>query len=711
VGKKPRPIPRLDQLDTAELVAAMNSPSGWQRDMVQQLLLWRRDKAAIAPLQRMAADSARAQARLQALCTLDALDALRDEVLLLAVADPHPAVRRHAVRLCETRLGRSPALADAIVKLTDDPDAHVRMQLAASLGEWDDPRAGRALGELALRDAADPFVTATVLSSATRNLDELITAAIGRRGDPGAPGPPAELVEKLLSIALASDNTRAVARVLEAVAPGETATKHASWRLSVLGGLLDSLDRRQSSLAKLQRANSELNAVLARLAPLFAAARATATDPQAPPADRVLAVRLLGRGIDQQEQDIAALAALLAPQTSSDLQQAVVTSLGRLRHAAAAEALLAGWPAHGPALRSAVLDVLLSRPEWTDLLLERIENGRVVAGELTAAHRQRLLEHRSPAVRERSERTLGGAGDAARQRVVDEYRRALELHGDFERGVAAFNKHCSVCHKLKGVGHEIGPDLSALTDRSGESMLIAVLDPNRAVEAKYLNYLAATRDGRVTSGMLASETGSSITLLAQEGKRETILRADVEELRSTGKSLMPEGVEKDLTPQDLADVIAYLNSTGPPRKVFDGNKPELVRPEPLRGDLYLLATNAEIYGSTLVFESRYSNLGYWSSADDHAAWTFQVTRPGKYAVHLDWACEDSTAGNSFVIEVGPQRVTGTVSGTGNWDTYKRGKFGELTLDAGQHRLAFRPAGPVSGALIDLRGIKLAPLAK
>jgi len=61
-------------------------------------------------------------------------------------------------------------------------------------------------------------------------------------------------------------------------------------------------------------------------------------------------------------------------------------------------------------------------------------------------------------------------------------------------------------------------------------------------------------------GLLATETGSSITVLGAEAKSESILRSDIEELRSTGKSLMPDGVEKDFTHQNLADVIEYVRT-------------------------------------------------------------------------------------------------------------------------------------------------------
>src|SRR5262249_27111782 len=100
-SKKPRAIPRLDKLDTAGLVAALDSPSGWQRDTAQQMLLWKADRSAVPLLEKMAVKSERPLARLHALCTLDGLKALTPELLRAALGDAHPGVRRHAVRLCE----------------------------------------------------------------------------------------------------------------------------------------------------------------------------------------------------------------------------------------------------------------------------------------------------------------------------------------------------------------------------------------------------------------------------------------------------------------------------------------------------------------------------------------------------------------------------------------------------------------------------------
>ena len=119
-----------------------------------------------------------------------------------------------------------------------------------------------------------------------------------------------------------------------------------------------------------------------------------------------------------------------------------------------------------------------------------------------------------------------------------------------------------MCHEARDGRPQVGPDLGALADKSTETLLIAIFDPNRAVEARYVNYTAVTKDEREFSGVIAAETANSITLRSPSGE-ETILRGDLQQLTSSGLSLMPEGFEKILTPQDSADVIAYLTVRTP----------------------------------------------------------------------------------------------------------------------------------------------------
>jgi putative membrane-bound dehydrogenase-like protein len=560
-GHKPRPIPRLDILDTAGLVAALDSPNGWQRDTAQQLLVQRSDPAAVPLLEKQVAENRRPLCRLHALCTLDGLAALQPATLRRALADSHPGVRRHAVRLCETRLAKAPELGPALLRLAADPDPQVRLQLAYSLGEWDDPQAGRTLGRLLVQEAHDPYLSAAAMSSLTRkNLDDVVKAVFDSSRQTA---PPALLIENLLRSSTGFSNSEATATLLSKIAAADQGT-YAAWQWTALAGLLDALDQRNSSLTKLGKRDVELRAALKQLDGLFDAARASLADPRASQEERLRAIRLLGRGPDRQAGDLDTLAALLVPQTPTDVQAAVVASLGQLRNRRVADVLLRAWPGYGPGLRLQVLDVLFRREEWLRALLEALGRKQVLAAQFDAARRQRLLEHPSAAIRERAANVFAGLIDRDRQKVVESYKFALSLNGEPKRGLQVFTKICASCHRLGGIGHAVGPDLAMVRDKPPEWFLPALFDPNQAVEARYVNYLAVTKSGVTLTGVLSNESGNSITLLAPEGKEHVLLRSDLEELVSTGKSLMPDGLEKELKPQDVADLIAHLRTGGKP---------------------------------------------------------------------------------------------------------------------------------------------------
>ncbi len=707
--RKLRAMPRLDKLDTAGLVAALDSPNGWQRDTAQQMLLWRGDKAAVPFLAELFGKAKRPLTRLHALCTLDGLKAGSRllAVRTLALTDPHPAVRRHAIRLCEASFTTSIHLGDELTRLLADTDPQVRLQLAYTLGAWDDPRAGQALGELAQRDGGDPYMLAAILSSVNmKNLEPLLTTVLASgRVEPGRV-PPAVL-DSLLRVAHAYGDHTTLATLLETLAMPEKG-RHAAWQLAALASLLDALDQRNHSLKILHDdGDARLKAAVKDLERVFAYVRFSLTTVNGDPEARLLAFRLLGRGLDSQEEDVDLMGLYLAPATAGELRAAAVAGLGRLRLPRAAEVLLYHWKGYSPTVRTQVLDALLPREDGVKAVLAGLEKGNILPSEIDAARRQRLLTHRALAFRLRAAKRVVDAVNPDRQKVIEAYRAALTAKSDPGRGKPLFTKHCAACHKFDGQGNDVGPEIGSVGDKSPEGLLVALLDPNRAVEARYLNYIAETKNGRALSGVLTSETGTSITLVGADGKPQTVLRTELEDLASTGKSAMPEGLEKDLTPQEVADVIAYVRAgtLSPQRKVFAGNDPAVVVPESDRS-LHLKASTCEIYGSTLVLERKHGNLGYWQSADDHAVWTVDVRQAGRYAVHLDWACDDKSAGNTLVLEAGQHRFMARVEGTGGWDIYRQEKIGTTLLAEGRQRVTLRAEGKIAGALLDLKAIRL-----
>jgi putative membrane-bound dehydrogenase-like protein len=547
VDRRPRAIPRLDRLDHAGLVAALDSPNGWQRDTAQRLLLHRGGTTAVPALRELAKATKRGQTRVQAIWTLADLGELDEASATVGLTDRDPRVREAVVEAVEPLLRTSESVAGAALRLVDDPAARVRFRLALLMGHWDDHRAGEALAKLARRDGKDAWMRAAIFTSALPHVPDLLGGLLGDEG--GEPAP--EMVEPLLALAgalpgggLSEQAVRSIAR------PAGQGGRYAPWQFSALAGLL----------AARERARQPLSIDLDRpLAGLRDAARLLVADDGAAEAERVAAISLLRHSAARDSRDRERLGGLLKPRVPVAIQQAAIASLGRIRDPQVADLLLSGWKGHSPAIRAAVLDALLSRHEWTEALLSALESSRVAPAEIDPARRQRLVGRRDIALRSRAE-ALFARQAPARQAVVEAYRPALRLKGDPAAGAAVFRKLCVTCHRLSGEGVEVGPDLATVNDKSPESLLSAILDPNRALESKYAAFTIATVDGRVLTGLIASESATSVTLRRQEGKDEVLLRSDIDEMTASGQSLMPEGLEKDLTTRDFADLIAYVTT-------------------------------------------------------------------------------------------------------------------------------------------------------
>ncbi|MGB0742721.1 MAG: dehydrogenase, partial [Planctomycetaceae bacterium] len=294
------------------------------------------------------------------------------------------------------------------------------------------------------------------------------------------------------------------------------------------------------------------------------------------------------------------------------------------------------------------------------------------------------------------------------QELIDEYLTRIEQHqGQPEQGAEVFRKHCSACHRYAEIGREIGADLAALRDRSAGALLTAIIDPNRAVESKFLSYSVLTLDGLQLTGMLQNESGSSVTLLSADGRQQVVPRSEIELLQTSGKSLMPEGLHRDLSAAQLGDVIAFLQQGQRSWKEFPGNQPQLVMRD-ADGNVVLQAAHAEIHGPSLVFETQYRNLGYWSSLEDYAVWNVEVPEGGHWTLELNYACDDQTAGGLIRFSTGTRMLTSRVPGTGTWDDYQVWNAGTLDLRRGRNRITATALSQPRNALIDLHSIRLIP---
>ena len=227
------------------------------------------------------------------------------------------------------------------------------------------------------------------------------------------------------------------------------------------------------------------------------------------------------------------------------------------RLAATPDMLVGGWSGYSPSIRGEVVDALLSRNDWRGRFLDAIAKGSIPAGQVSVAHRNKLTAHRDKSVRARAQQ-LFSATAANRGQILAAYRHVDRLIGNPRRGHELFKIACAVCHRFRGEGNEVGPDLASVSGKSVPELLTAILDPNAAVEDKFIGYTASLSGDREVSGVIVSETPTTLVLKTAAGTEENVLRKDLIRLRATGLSLMPEGLEAAVRPQAMADLIAYI---------------------------------------------------------------------------------------------------------------------------------------------------------
>jgi putative membrane-bound dehydrogenase-like protein len=546
-------VPNLARLSSRDLVKLLGDVNGWKRDTAQRLLIERGEKKLASEIEKHV-PSTNKLAAIHALGTLEGLGLLNAEVLQQAIDHDGPDVRAWGMRLADRLVSQNTLLAQKVINHADDPDQRVRMQTALTLGYIPTTQAAAAIGKIAIKDLDEPWIRLAALTSSTHFpqvvLEAVLAAGSGNDGR-------SDLVDGLLATAIGKFGKEGMDQLLVTILPPVDQPIEI-WQRSALATLMDGLDRKSLSLAKWdsqqQRASSPARDRLTRV---LDASRQLVKDNSASIEARVAAVGILGRGNDRQADDEKLLGELLSPTLPSPVTLAAAETLDKLRGDNVPDLLIEGWRSHGPELRTKIVSILLGRPAWTAKLVNAMEAGNVLPIDLDAASIQALTSHQNQDITERSKK-LFAAQQSSRQEVLDRYASVLSIQGNASTGRTVFEKNCAVCHRFGPLGQLVGPDLGGVRDRSPGYLLGAVLDPNRAVESKYVSYAVELVDGRVLNGMLVVESATSVTLARPDGTKAEILRVDIERMVSGGKSFMPEGLEKDLNPQQLADLFAFL---------------------------------------------------------------------------------------------------------------------------------------------------------
>ena len=573
-----------------QLIKRLHSPNVYYRDLAQRLLCERDSADARPKLEQLVLDDeAPRKARMHALWSLVGTGKLNMAFHEKLLGHKEAGFRAWAVRAAGNFGKVDAAIRDKALSLANDPSRDVQLQVVIAAKKFDgvDPfpvylRVLDACGDdklippivwqnlhPLLEEKADAFLALlekTELSKAP-NLKAMMPRVIERilsrqKGDPAA-------IVTLFNLFSAGKNADVgTARVCLTALAGKIQTGE------IAGDRLTKLTvRLEPMLTRVLNGKSD--------DPLFFDAALLATtvkDPRGyPPVRQALASK------ERSEADrLKALDALIAAndamlldalgpvltEGSLKFREQVLTSLGRMEDAKVGEMVLAAYPKMEPDFQPKAIELLTQRAAWSKQLMEAIAVKKIAPGAVNVNQVRKLLTSKDTEFVKLVRATWGVIREGRnpeREQVVADMRKFLsQTKGDAPKGQLVFKNLCAQCHKIHGAGKDVGPDITSNGRATFEQLLSNVFDPSLVIGVGYQATTVTTKKGRAITGLLTEETPQRVVLKQQGGEVVTIAREDIDEINRLKVSLMPEGIEKQLKPQEIADLFAFLCLDKPP---------------------------------------------------------------------------------------------------------------------------------------------------
>jgi putative heme-binding domain-containing protein len=485
-------------------------------------------------------------------------------------------VRENAVRIAERHLTRSPSLVPALLRLAGDPDPKVRFQLLLTLGDVATGEAAAVRERLLWDHVEDAWMQTAALSARDADPAALIGEAVTRLGGAETAGR-RDLFARLAAMSAASGRADRIRHVITRALDRGTASSW--WRGALLEGLATGLrgltgrnaelDAERALLAKhlLDPSTGSTRrpalAVLEALGPAPGSAEAlrqqatsVVANPASDPEARADAIRLLALGGVKASEGV--LRTVLASPNPAAVQIAAVRALAEPRGDEVAGVFLDLWDRWTPAVRDEAVRALVREPGRIRRLVDALADGRVKVSEIEWPLRVRMMMVEDAELRARA-RTLLSAPAGAAKAAMARYDGIDRREADAARGREVFDRTCAICHRYRGAGGAaFGPDLGEVRGRLPHALLSDIVQPNLSIADGYELWIAELTDGSTVSGTVGAETASSLTFRQAGGADVTVARARMSSLRIAPMSGMPEGLDSQLTVQEMADLIAYI---------------------------------------------------------------------------------------------------------------------------------------------------------
>ena len=474
-------------------------------------------------------------------------------------------------------------LAGRIVQMADDPDPRVRFQAALTLGRIDGPEKIAGLLKIARRDSNDPWVRTAILTSVGDQPVALFEGLVGGGTEDSAAESDTgtrSLLKELSRVIGARRNPEEIAQVIAALDDPGLGGGNEAIRNAALEGLADGLrvaGRRPLYIAEVEApllaiisddsgagGRSALRVAEFLLRPdspevrelIQDSLKLAANDAPSEP-ERLRALRTLT--LAPFDTVAEALRALLTARHSDRIQRASLDALDTFRSPEVASIVIDRWRGMSPAIRERALQMLFSRRERLLLLLEAVEEERIAATVIDAKRRAQLLGFSDERIRNSAREIFAATPEEDDPALYEKYRAAVELEGVGVQAAALFKERCAPCHRFGEEGYALAPDLTSVRSNSRETILTSILYPNRSMNPEYTDYVIETTDGRLITGIIAVSGKESIVLRRGGGEEDVVLRREIDSLRDTGLSIMPEGLTDGMSVQDMANLLTFIH--------------------------------------------------------------------------------------------------------------------------------------------------------
>jgi putative heme-binding domain-containing protein len=272
--------------------------------------------------------------------------------------------------------------------------------------------------------------------------------------------------------------------------------------------------------------------------------------------ERVIGINFLS--LFNSEENKTFFKSLLKPIEPNEVQLAALKAISRIPDTSAAELVVELWPSFTPSIREEGLNTLMANNDRIGILLDAMENGIIQANNLGWPRSVRLMNNSNIPLRTRA-RLLINSEEKSNEEILQQYQTNLTLNGSQLKGQTVYQENCAICHKMgQDLGMAFGPDLATMKNRRPENILSDILLPNLSIADGYDLWSVEMQNGENLQGLIASETPTAILLRFAGGQERSVARQDIRSLKVMEMSGMPSGLENNINPQEMADLLAFI---------------------------------------------------------------------------------------------------------------------------------------------------------